>query len=236
MYNDIVTIYQEIFPLNQAFLAFILPYLGEAGARVLDLGCGPGDYVDRLARQGYQATGIDPSVEMIRQARRQKLGTFYPYGFSQMDRLEEPFDCVFTIGNSLSYQPMDQMSAFWKHTARLLSPGGWLVIQVVNWDRYRKRGASEFEVKTLSDGRTFHRRYEPGPGGRVIFHTELRQGGALLEAWSDPLFPKYSNDLQGGCQEVGLRVVDLYGDFIHTPYDPFNSPATILVARKDAPT
>ena len=28
MYNDIVSFYHEIFPLNQAFLAFIPPYLG----------------------------------------------------------------------------------------------------------------------------------------------------------------------------------------------------------------
>lgn len=234
MYNDIVDFYHEIFPLNQAFLAFSLPYLGGPGARVLDLGCGPGDYVDTLASQGYQATGIDPSVEMIRRAQKEKAGTFYPYGFSQMDQLAGPFDCIFSIGNSLSYHPVDRMGVFFIQAARLLRPEGFLLIQVVNWDRYRRVGASDFEVKILSDGRTFHRRYAAGPEGRVIFHTELRRGETLLNAWSDPLYPKYSADLQRECRESGLVVLGIYGDFVKTPYDPATSPATILVARKDS--
>jgi SAM-dependent methyltransferase len=234
MYNDIVTFYHEIFPLNQAFLAFIQPYLGGPGARVLDLGCGPGDYIDTLARQGYQATGIDPSAEMIRQGRSHKQGTFYAYGFSQMDLLEGPYNCIFSIGNSLSYHPFDQMGRFFAQIDRLLGPGGYVVLQVVNWDRYRRVGASDFEVKTLSDGRTFHRRYAAGPQGSVIFHTELRQGDTLLKAWSDPLYPKYSADLKRDCQGAGLVVLDTFGDFARSPFDASNSPAMILVAKKDA--
>jgi SAM-dependent methyltransferase len=234
MYDDIVSFYHEIFPLNQAFLAFITPYLGGPGARVLDLGCGPGDYVDTLSRQGYQATGIDPSAEMIRQAQSHKGGTFYAYGFSQMDQLAGPFDCIFSIGNSLSYHPVDQMGEFCIQAARLLRLGGYLSIQVVNWDRYSRVGASDFEVKTLSDGRTFHRRYAVGPKGSVIFHTEIRHGETLLNAWSAPLYPKYSPDLQHECEAAGLVVLSTFGDFVKSPYDSSNSPATILVARKDA--
>lgn len=232
MYNDIIDFYGEIFPLNQAFLAFIPTYLGEPGSRVLDLGCGPGDYVDHLSRLGYDAAGIDTSTAMIRTAKTHRLGTFFNLGFGDLNRFTGPFGSIFSIGNSLSYHPADQMRAFFQQTARLLSLEGWLVIQVVNWDRYRHAGASDFEVKTLSDGRTFNRRYEAGPASTVIFHTELRQDGALVQAWSDPLYPKYSADLQQDCQQAGLSVVDLFGDFHKTRYDPRNSPATILVARK----
>ena len=48
MYNQIADIYLEIFPLNQAILNLYPYYLGRPGAKVLDLGCGPGDYVDAL--------------------------------------------------------------------------------------------------------------------------------------------------------------------------------------------
>lgn len=234
MYNDIVPFYGEIFPLNQAFLAFIPPYLGGPRARVLDLGCGPGDYVNTLSEMGYRVTGIDPSSKMIQGAQRDKRGTFLKFGFSDLGKVDGPFDCIYSIGNSLSYHPEDQMGAFLQDLNQVLRTEGYFILQVVNWDRYRQVGASDFGVKTLSDGRTFHRRYEPGIGSTVIFHTELRGDDSLVQAWSDPLYPKYSDNLCQGIQEAGLRIVDLFGDYQKAPYDPLTSPATILVARKDS--
>lgn len=47
-----------------------LPHLRAAKARtVLDLGCGTGNEVIRLARAGYRATGLDFSGEALRQAQ-----------------------------------------------------------------------------------------------------------------------------------------------------------------------
>ena len=83
MYNDIVEIYDQIFPLNQAFLKFLRDYLPEGGGRVLDLGCGPGDMVGLLAEEGYQAVGIDSSEGMITAAKAHQRGTFYPFGFDE---------------------------------------------------------------------------------------------------------------------------------------------------------
>jgi len=74
MYNDIVDIYNEIFPLNTAFLEFIPVYLGGPGSKVIDLGCGPGDYVNELSQSQYDVTGIDSSSEMIRRAQTGKNG------------------------------------------------------------------------------------------------------------------------------------------------------------------
>ena len=232
MYNDIAPFYDQIFPLNQNFLAFIPAYLGEPGTRVLDLGCGPGDYVATLTHLGYCATGIDPSTEMIRAAQREKGGTFLNFGFSDLHRLGELYDCIFSIGNSLSYHPEDQMDAFYRDLFRLLSPGGAVVLQVVNWDRYREFGPPEFDVKTLSDKRTFHRSYQPGSGGSVIFKTELQDNGETLNSWSAPLYPKYSQALRQGIQEAGLSVLAVFSDFQGSPYQRLTSPATVLTARK----
>ena len=40
------------------------------GARLLDVGCGPGRHSLELARRGYQVMGIDPSGAMIAAAKR----------------------------------------------------------------------------------------------------------------------------------------------------------------------
>src|SRR5215467_3601790 len=74
------------------------------GARVLDLGCGPGHYSIALARQGAEATGIDFAEGMIALARKQAqsagvadrcrffAGDFYAF------EPERPFDFVVVMG------------------------------------------------------------------------------------------------------------------------------------------
>jgi hypothetical protein len=127
------------------------------------------------------------------------------------------------------------MEAFYRDLFRLLSLGGMIVLQVVNWDRYREVGPPEFEVKTLADNRTFHRSYQPGSGGSVIFQTELQDNGETLRTWSASLYPKYSQALRQGIQEAGLTVLAFFADFQGSPYQPLTSPATVLTVRKVVP-
>jgi SAM-dependent methyltransferase len=232
MYNDIVSIYDEIFPLNQGFMAFIQRYLGKAGLRVLDLGCGPGGYVDVLSRLGYEAVGIDSSEGMIKAALAHYHGDFYPLSFSEINQLKGPFTTIFSIGNSLSYLEPDAMVPFFEDTAALMSDNGTFVMQVVNWDKFRLEGASDFPVKNLSSGRTFHRCYEVMNEQMVMFHTELRQGVEILGSWSNPLYPKYIDDLKKGLKAAGMVIVNLFGDFEGVRYDPTASPATVLIVKK----
>jgi SAM-dependent methyltransferase len=232
MYDDIVSIYDEIFPLNQAFLTFIRAYLGGKHASVLDLGCGPGDYVHELSQAQYDVTGIDSSAEMIRRAKAGKNGNFFNFSFTELNRIEGDFNCVYSIGNSLSYLARDAMPRFCMDVSKLLRGKGHLLLQLVNWDKFRQTGLSEFPVKKLADGRTFHRRYERAGEATVIFRTELRKDGEVSKSWSDTLYPKYSDSLRHDIEAAALTIVDLFGDYQKSPFDPVSSPATILVAQK----
>jgi len=232
MYDEIAELYLEIFPLNQAFLNFIPEFLGSPGNSAIDLGCGSGDYVDALTRAGYRVTGIDSSPGMIAQARANKQGTFHELSFTEIDQLSGSFECVYCVGNSLSYLPEGAMPDFMKNIQQLLTPGGNLVIQVVNWDKYRQTGAADFPVQPLSEERTFHRRYESIDTVQVIFHTEIRKGSAILGAWAAPLYPKYQKALMAHLQSAGLSITGILGDYLKTPFDPIVSPALILTARK----
>lgn len=237
MYNQIADIYLEIFPLNQAFLTFIPEYLGKPGAEVLDLGCGPGDYVDTLSRAGYHVMGIDSSSVMITQAQVQKQGTFKHLSFAKIDQLDNAltkgFDCAYCIGNSLSYLPKGDLQPFLKGVRSLLNESGYFVMQVVNWDRLRSMRASDFPVNAISDGRSFHRRYEWINAAEVIFHTEIRQGDEILGSWHAHLFPIYFEAIVEDLQAEGFSLTGKFGDYAKSPFDPQSSPATILVAHKD---
>ncbi len=233
MYDDITDIYTQIFPLNRAFLDFIPEFLHKPGASVLDLGCGPGDYVDALSKEGFQAVGIDSSQKMIQQAQANKQGAFYPYSFTDIHKLTGGFDLAFCIGNSLSYLPNPLLEPFLTDLFRLLNPDGYFVLQLVNWDKIIANGTPDFPVKTLADGSTFHRRYEWVSPSRVIFHTAIRSPeGKLQGSWADPLDAKPSTLIAPALQAAGMELAGQFGDYQKSEFDPHSSPAYIAVALK----
>ena len=233
MYNDIAGIYLEIFPLNQAFLGFLTNYLSSSESAVLDLGCGPGDHVDALSRSGYRSVGIDSSAVMIEQAQGKRQGAFFNLSFSEISQLEGGFECVYCVGNSLSYLPKDALQTFLKDVFQLLKPSGIFILQVVNWDKHLQIRSSDFPINTISDGRTFHRHYEWIDDSKVIFHTEIRKDGETLKSWADLLYPKYFETVIRDLQSVGLTVTGQFGDYNRSTFDPNSSPAMILVTQKE---
>jgi len=232
MYNDIVDIYHEIFPLNQELLEFLGDFLPDSWGRVLDMGCGPGDIVGWMAAEGIHAVGIDSSEGMIAAAKTRHQGEYFPYSFSEINRLEGRFNLIYTVGNSLSYLPNDQLDHLMADVTGLLQNSGTLLVQVVNWDRFMGQGRIDFEVKSISGGRSFHRWYEPLQDGTVVFHTALKIGEQVLGQWSDLLYPKTRTFLQEAAAEVGMRVVGIYGDYGKAAFNPMESPALIVVAKR----
>jgi ubiquinone/menaquinone biosynthesis C-methylase UbiE len=96
-------------------------------ANILDLGCGTGRLLDRLATHFPEitATGLDLSPQMLRVARqnnRHRPRLIYLEGNAEnLPFAEEQFDAVFNTISFLHYPQPDEVL---KEVARVLSPGG----------------------------------------------------------------------------------------------------------------
>ena len=232
MYSHIADVYHEIFPLNATFINFVKPYLGPPGSRILDLGCGPGDYIHKFS-ENYEGMGIDANAEMIKLAKSKNKGRFFQMPFEEIDQLEGLFSCIFCIGNSLSYLSNESTIEFFQNINRLINPvNGYFILQVVNWDRYKNTGNMDFPVKALEDGRTFHRSYTPRDENAVFFQTRIQDKEKILGSWSDTLFPKVSTQLASDMTTSRLEVLSLFGDFKKSAFNASTSPAIIVVSRK----
>ncbi|MCK5764219.1 MAG: methyltransferase domain-containing protein, partial [Clostridiales bacterium] len=72
------------------------------GSKILDVGCGSGNYSIKLAELGYEVTGVDMSKEMLKKAKEKAESGNIKIDFREMNVYEldfddESFDAVFSI-------------------------------------------------------------------------------------------------------------------------------------------
>lgn len=101
-----------------------------SGKRVLDVGCGDGEFAIELAKRGAIVTGIDSSAAMIAAAQacagQQKADVEFQVARAEaLPFRQEQFDLVTAI--TILCFVGDARSAF-REIARVLQPGGRLVI------------------------------------------------------------------------------------------------------------
>jgi SAM-dependent methyltransferase len=122
---------------------------GQPGARILDLGCGPGLYGERLSLLGHHYTGIDfspASVEFARStAENRALSCTYLLG----DLREMEYDPAGSY--DLAMQIFGEINVFRPSHARTilnkvftaLKPGGYLLLEASTEESLRRQGPAD---------------------------------------------------------------------------------------------
>lgn len=106
-------------------------YLRRHGrGRLLDVGCGSGDFVLRMRRQGWEATGLEPDFGRLDRLRERQVPVLAG-SLNWTPIPERSFD-VITIWNHLERErdPLEYLRRAW----HLLAPGGKLVVRTPNVD------------------------------------------------------------------------------------------------------
>jgi SAM-dependent methyltransferase len=116
--------------LEQPALWSMLPP-SMAGLRVLDLGCGFGDFARKARRLGARAVvGVDVSAKMLERAAEQTHDTAIEYRHLSIEQLvgdDEPFDLVVS---SLALHYVEDYGASVARVASLLVKGGRFAFSV----------------------------------------------------------------------------------------------------------
>jgi len=130
---------QDLASRNHAFIQRSIQWLNgtfnlSGGARVLDLGCGPGLYANGLAELGASVTGVDFSKGSLTHARSvsesRKLDvTYHQANYLELE-LEGSFDLILLIYGDLCPLGPDQRRSLFDRVKRWLSPRGHFVFDV----------------------------------------------------------------------------------------------------------
>ena len=174
------------------------------GARVLDLGCGPGPDVVALAALGYEVTAVDWSPEMVMRANEaiqacglQHLARAVVMGIHEIDRLP-PGTWQAAYSNLGPLNCVPDLGAAARAIASRLQPGGVFVASVIGrscpweWLIYGLRGQwPRLRVR-------YHRGFVPVPLEGATVWTQYLSPAECLQAFT-----------AAGFQLVGLRALGL---------------------------
>jgi ubiquinone/menaquinone biosynthesis C-methylase UbiE len=95
------------------------------GAKVLEVGCGTGNYASALAGQHHLAAhGLDPSTGMLTHARAHPEPVTWLQGRAEsLGFAGDAFDLIFSVD---VIHHIGDKGAFYHEAARVLRPGGWV--------------------------------------------------------------------------------------------------------------
>ncbi len=240
MYENLASVYEEIFPLKPLTLAFVQKYLPStlsSDGAILDVGCATGELCRKLAGLGYNVAGLEPDREMVGQAKILSNGDipFYAVGMEEMGQQFPPlsFTTVLCLGNTLAHlADPTAINGFLEDVGRLLNSGGQFIFQLVNFDRLSEQYLPDFPVISVNNFQ-FLRRYqwaEDNVGIRFITTLEDMSTGEKLTG-ECRLFPATKSLLQSPLRKAGFSDQMWFGNYKGDPFS-LDSPAAICVAKK----
>lgn len=122
---------------------------------ILDLGCGPGLYAERLARLGHHVTGIDFSKRSIGYAKAssEKQGMNIEYIYKNYLELDyhERFDAVILIYCDFGVLSYENRSVLLKKVYKALRPGGFLIFDVFTENLIKEKSVEKSWYASLAD-------------------------------------------------------------------------------------
>ncbi|BHH85685.1 class I SAM-dependent methyltransferase [Desulforhopalus sp. 52FAK] len=103
---------------------------------ILDLGCGPGLYTEKLAEYGHLVTGMDFSSNSINYAKESAVSKNLDINYVQQDYLEleeeNKYDLILLIFTDFGVLTPNQREILLRKVYRALKPGGTFVFDVLN--------------------------------------------------------------------------------------------------------
>lgn len=216
----------------------LLELVRSTGARnILDLGAGTGTIAVGLAAEGYDAIGVDFSSDMLKKARQKarlhKTGARFFYGNIIYVDLEMSFDMVLCLGNTLPLiQNIADSRRLFKNCHRHLKPGGWLIFQILNYDRILKFRPATFATDVLDDLiRIKQYRYEKDTIDFVVSLIETAKIPPKISFSRRKIKPWIAKNLKFELRRAGFKKISAFGDYSKSKFTLESKDLIILCRR-----
>jgi len=162
-YDKIAQAYTKEFFEDKVDIKYLDKFLSllPLRAKILDVGCGPGQFTKYFLEKGFYVEGIDLSTEMIKIAKATvPRGIFKKMDMRELDYPDESFDGL-CAAYSLYHIPSKQTLITLKEFNRVLKPNGIMILMLQKgkgegimpepFDPKRKMFFKYFQEKEIKD-------------------------------------------------------------------------------------
>lgn len=111
-----------------------LPILTGAGIvdRILDVGCGRGEWLELLRDQGYEARGVENNAVLVGRLRNLELEVIEDEALTYLTNLPDESLNAVTAFHFIEHLSFETLIDFLDETARVLRPGGVIIFETPN--------------------------------------------------------------------------------------------------------
>jgi len=114
----------------RVYLPFVRPLVAEGNA--LDLGCGRGEWLELLAEAGMNAHGVDLDDGMLDEALKRGLSVERKDALEALRTTPDGTQAIVSMFHLAEHLPFDVLRALFTEAARVLRPGGVLIVETPN--------------------------------------------------------------------------------------------------------
>lgn len=217
-------------------IGFYQELAGEAGGKILELGCGTGRILIPLARAGYRVTGLDSSEKMLEICSnkledepsevRNRISLYS--GDMRSFEIDDTFHLVTMPFRSFQHvetaeQQLQCLASVRKH----MVPGGILVMDLFNpsmeyiIDRSRREEFGEESPFEMPDGRRVTRKFRNPSVDlatqimdcEIIYYAEFPDGRVERTVHQFRMRYLFRFEAEHLLERAGFRVLQVYGDY-----------------------
>ena len=118
---------------QEVYLPFVLPLLElYRDCRVIDLGCGRGEWLEILSEYGFSAIGIDLEEGMLAACRDLNLCVYHAEALAYLKSVPDESQVVVSAFHLVEHISFDDMRSLINEALRVLKPAGILILETPN--------------------------------------------------------------------------------------------------------
>ncbi|WP_445151483.1 class I SAM-dependent methyltransferase [Baekduia sp. Peel2402] len=200
------------------------------GGSLLDVPCGFGRHAIPLAEDGFDVTGVDRAAALLTEAKRRSEAPTWVLGdYRELPFADGTFDTAINLYTSLGYLGDEGDTAVLAEIARVLKPGGRLVIETMHRDLL-VRTFDESGWQLLGEGRLLLEQRAFDPIGGIAQDTQTLIGSdGRRESQTFATRVYSATELVAMVRAAGFEKATAYGDLAGGPFD--TNTRLVLVAR-----